>query len=57
MAGRWGDISGFETTTAKLYTKNMNGQLSCDILEAELKRSNAKFPTKTKIVYREDLAP
>ena len=35
----------------------MNGQLYCDILEIELKRSMTKFPKKTKIVYQQDLAP
>ena len=27
-----GGISGFETINAKIYTKNMNGELYCDVL-------------------------
>ena len=57
MVEIWGGISNFETTTAKIYTENINGQLYCDILETELKHSVAKFLKKTKIVYQEDLAP
>ena len=53
----WGCISGFGTTTAKVYTEDMNGQLYCDVLETELKRFMAKFPKKTKMVYQQDLAP
>jgi transposase len=55
--GIWGGISGFGTTAAKIYTENMNGQLYCDILQKELKRSMAKFPKKIKIIYQQDLAP
>ena len=51
----WYDISRFGTTTAEGYTENMNGQLYGDVLEAELKRSNAKFSKRTKAVYQEDL--
>ena len=46
----WGGISRFRTTTDNVYTENMNGQLHCHVLEAELKRSMAKFPKKTKNV-------
>ena len=35
----------------------MNGQLYGGVLESELKRSMAKFPKRTKMVYQEDLAP
>ena len=35
----------------------MNGQLYCDVLETELKRSMAKFSKKAKMVYQQDLAP
>ncbi|CAF3398489.1 unnamed protein product, partial [Rotaria socialis] len=35
----------------------MNGQLYFSILQTELKRSMAKFPKKTKMIYRQDLAP
>ena len=55
--GRKMGISSFGTTTAKVYTENTNGQLYCDVLETELKRSMAKFPKKTKMVYQQDLAP
>ena len=55
MVGIWGSISDFETTTAKVYTENLDGQLYCDVLEIELKRFMAKFP-KTKMIYR-DFAP
>ena len=50
-----GGISGFGTTTAKICTENINGQLYCDVLETELKRFVAKFPKKTKLIYQEDL--
>ncbi|CAF3398923.1 unnamed protein product [Rotaria socialis] len=55
--GIWGGISGFGTTIAKIYTENMNGQLYCNILQTELKRSMAKFLKKTKMIYQQDLAP
>ena len=56
--GIWDGISDLGTTTAKVDTaKNINGQLHCDVLETELKRSMVKFPTKTEMIYREDLAP
>ena len=57
MVGRWDSISGFGTTTTKVDTENINGQLYCDILETELKRSMTKFLKKTKTVYQKDLAP
>ena len=41
--GIWSGISGFRTTNAKVHMRNMNGQLYCDVLETELKRSMAKF--------------
>ena len=56
MVGIYGDISSFGTMTAKIYTKNMTGQLYGDVLETELKSSMTKFPKKTKIIYQEDLA-
>ena len=56
MVGISGDISGFGTMTTKVYTENINGQLYCHVLETELKRSMAKFPKKTKMVYQQDFA-
>ena len=44
MMGIWGGISGFETTSAKVYREHINSQLYGDVLETELKRSMAKFP-------------
>ena len=44
----WNGISGFGTTNAKVHMRNMNGQLYCDVLETELKRSMAKFPKLVK---------
>ena len=44
MVGTWGDISGSETMTAKVYTENIDSQLYCGVLETELRRSTAKFP-------------
>ena len=55
--GIWDGISGFGTTIVTVYMENMNGQLYCDVSETELKRSMAKFPKKTKMVYQQDLAP
>ena len=43
-------ISGFGTMTVKVYTKNINGQLYCDVLETELKHFMAKFSKKTKMI-------
>ena len=57
MVGRRGNISDFGTTTAKIYTENINSQLYCDVLEAELKCSMAKFSKKTKMVCQEGLTP
>ena len=51
IVGIWGDTSGFGTTTAKIYTENINGQLYCDVLETYLKRSMAKVPKRTKMIY------
>ena len=55
--GIWSCISDFGTTTANVYTENINGQLYCDVLETELKRSMARFPKKTKMFYQQDVAP
>ena len=55
MVGIWDGMSGFGTMTDKVYTENINEELYCYILETELKRFIAKFPTKTKMVYQ-DLA-
>ena len=50
IVGIWAEISDFGTTTAKVYVENINGQLSWDVLETELKRSMTKFPKKSKMV-------
>ena len=36
--GIWGAISGFDTTNARIYSENMNGQLYCDVLQNEIKQ-------------------
>ena len=54
--GIWSGISGFGTTTANVYTENMNGQLYCDVLETELRRSMTKLSKKTKMVYQQDVS-
>ena len=46
-----------EQRLTRFTTENIHGQLYCDVLETELKRSMAKFLKKTKIVYQQDLAP
>ena len=56
--GIWGGISGFSTTSAKMYIGNMddtNGKY-CKILKNELKQSMVKLPGKTSIVFQHDLA-
>lgn len=55
--GIWGGISSFGTTSAKIYSENMNGGLYCDVLQHELKQSIAKIPHKTKIIFQQDLVP
>ena len=50
MVGIWGGISGFRITTINFDAENISVQL-------ELKRSMAKFPKKTKMVYQEDFVP
>ena len=51
------NISVFGATTAKIFTKNVNIYLCCDVLQTELKRSVAKFLKKTKMIYRQDFIP
>ncbi|CAF1534459.1 unnamed protein product [Adineta ricciae] len=55
--GIWGGISGFGTTSAKIYTQNMNGQLYCDVLQNQVKQSMAKIPKNIKMIFQQDLAP
>ena len=55
--GIWGGISGQGTTEARVFDENMDGQLYCDVLNNELKRSMAKLQDKHKIIYQQDLAP
>ena len=46
--GILGGISGFGTTNAKVYIKNTNGELYCDVLQNEVKQLLAKFRRKEK---------
>ena len=55
--GIWGGICGQGPTEAKIYDGNMNGELYCDVLAGELKRSIDKLRNKQKIIYQQDLAP
>ena len=55
--GMWGAISGFSTTNARIYTKNMNGQLYCDVVQNEVKQFLAKTPATAKMIFQQDLAP
>ena len=50
-------ISGFGTTSAKIYIENMDGTMSCKILTNELNQLMAKLPGKTSMVFQHDLAP
>ena len=51
------EISGFGTTSAKIYIENVGGTMCCKTLKNELKQSTAKLLGKTSIVFQHDLAP
>ena len=48
---------GVGTTNARIYTKNINDQLYCDVLQNKVKQFLAKTPATAKMIFQQDLAP
>ena len=55
--GIWGGISDFGATSAEFYTKNMNVELYCNVLQNEVKQYLAKTLAQEKMVLQQDLTP
>ena len=55
--GIWGGTLAFGTTPAKIHTKNMNGNVYCNVLHHQIKPSMAKLPKNVRFFFQQDLAP